>query len=192
MLVPLQQARRTQLAALPVPPGGILFLGDSITEFGVWSEWFPGAPIVNRGVAGETTAQVLLRIEDALNEPTAVFLLIGTNDLTGAVPTADIVDNLRKMLHAIRTHAPGASVIVQSIMPRALAYREEVIHLNHRYRELVDAVGANVAYLDLWPVLATPEGTLRPELTEDGLHLNGAGYRAWVQLLRPIVDDILA
>ena len=47
-----------------------------------------------------------------------------------------------------------------------------------------------VRYLDLWPALATTEGALKPEMTDDSLHLNGNGYRAWVDVLRPIIADI--
>jgi lysophospholipase L1-like esterase len=75
-------------------------------------------------------------------------------------------------------------------MPRTLKYREELTHLNRLYRDAVADAGANVTYVDLWPALATPEGALRPELTQDNVHLNGDGYRAWVHVLRPIIDDL--
>jgi lysophospholipase L1-like esterase len=45
----------------------------------------------------------------------------------------------------------------------------------------------SVTYLDLWPALATPKGTLRPDYTIDGLHLTGPGYAAWVECLRPLL-----
>ena len=187
---PAQVSRQTQLAALPVVPKHILFLGDSITDFGMWHEWFPGVPTVNRGVGGETTEQVLARIDGVINEPIAVFLLIGTNDISGAISTSEIVGNLRAIIAAIRDRAPGAPVFVEGIMPRTLKYREEITYLNRLYREVVAAAGTNVTYLDLWPALATPEGALRADLTQDNVHLNGDGYRAWVDVLRPIIDDL--
>jgi lysophospholipase L1-like esterase len=187
---PAQVARQTQLAALPVAPKHILFLGDSITEYGMWQEWFPDLPTVNRGVGGETSAQVLARIDDVINKPVAVFLLIGTNDISGAVPTSEIVGNLRAIITAIHGRAPGAPIFVESIMPRTVKYREEIAHLNRLYRAAVAEAGANVTYLDLWPALATPEGALRADLTQDNVHLNGDGYRAWVDVLRPNIDDL--
>ena len=187
---PAQVSRQTQLAALPVPPKHILFLGDSITEQGMWHEWFPDLPTVNRGVGGETTEQVLARTDAALNEPTAVFLLIGTNDISGAVATSDILANLRAIIAAIRHRAPDAPLFVESIMPRTLKYREELTHLNRLYREAVAEAGEKVSYVDLWPALATPAGALRAEFTGDNVHLNGEGYRAWVDLLRPIIDHV--
>lgn len=188
LLGPVQRARQTQLAALPTPPGSIVFLGDSITEGGEWSEWFTGIPVINRGVSGEVSGQVLARIAGAINDPKAVLLLIGTNDIARAVPTSEIVDNVRAILNSIDRLAPGTPVIVQSIMPRALAFREEVRHVNTLLREVVASAGDRVRWVDLWPALATAEGTLRPEFTEDKLHLNGAGYAAWVDVIRPLVE----
>lgn len=185
-----QRARRTQFAQLGVPERRVVFLGDSITEFGNWDEWFPDRPVLNRGVAGETSDQVLNRLETAVDEPLAVFLLIGTNDLTAAVPEDRIVANVRAILAGIEQRAPGAPVVVQSVMPRTLPYRGEIGSLNRRYQDLVAAAGPHVRYLDLWPALATPDGRLRPEYTVDDLHLDGAGYRAWVDLLRPVLADL--
>jgi len=165
-------------------------LGDSITEFGLWDEWFPDLPIANRGVGGETSAQVLTRLQSAIHRPRAVFLLIGTNDLAFDVPAAETASNVASILRAIEHDSPGTPVIVQSVMPRALAFRDEISGLNRRYRELIDAEADHVRYLDLWPSLATPDGALRRELTEDGLHLNGNGYARWVVALQPVITEL--
>jgi lysophospholipase L1-like esterase len=97
---------------------------------------------------------------------------------------------VRAIIAAIQGRAPVTPIFVESIMPRALKYREELTHLNRLYREAVAEAGANVTYLDLWPALATPEGTLRAEFTKDNVHLTGDGYRAWVNVLRPIIDTL--
>ena len=190
LLTKQQRARRTQFAQLGVPERRVVFLGDSITEFGNWDEWFPDRPVLNRGVAGETSEQVLTRLETAVDEPLGVFLLIGTNDLTAAVPEDRIVANVRAILAGVEHRAPGTPVVVQSVMPRTLRYRDELASLNRRYQDLVAAAGPHVRYLDLWPALATPDGRLRPEYTFDDLHLNGAAYRAWVELLRPVLAEV--
>lgn len=185
-----QQHRRSQFAVLPPAPGRVVFLGDSITELGIWEEWFPDVPVLNRGISGEVSAQVLSRLDTAIHEPAAVFLLIGTNDLAYDVPLATIANNVRQIIEGIQTRAPGTPVIVQSVMPRAEAYRAEVQELNRRYQQIVQRQGPNVTYLDLWPALATTTGGLSPEFTADKLHLNGAGYVAWVDTLRPHVSAV--
>jgi lysophospholipase L1-like esterase len=185
-----QVARRTQFEVLGPARGRMVMLGDSITEGGNWDEWFPDSPVVNRGIGGELSAQVLARLPTAVDRPRAVFLLIGTNDLAFDIPQQEIAHNVESILGTIERTAPGTPVVLQSVMPRALPFRDEILALNQRYRDLVAAAAGHVRYLDLWPALATPEGALRPELTEDKLHLNGNGYAEWVGALRPIITEV--
>ena len=184
-----QTARRTQFDALGPSRARVVMLGDSITEFGIWDEWLPDTPIVNRGIGGEISSQVLARLSSAIDQPLAVFLLVGTNDLAFGVAPLEIAHNVASILREIERVAPGTPVVVQSVMPRALVFRDEIVTLNLLFKNLVTNAPDHVRYLDLWPVLATPEGSLRPELTEDRLHLNGNGYREWVEVLRPIMDE---
>ena len=120
-----------------------------------------------------------------------MFLLIGTNDLSAGISLAEIVRNVRALLDEIERRAPGTPVFVQSVMPRTARFRDDIRLLNAAYRALVDAAPAHVQYLDLWPALADEEGLLRSAFTEDGLHLGGAGYAAWVDVLRPYVTKVL-
>jgi lysophospholipase L1-like esterase len=185
-----QVARRTQFEVLGPARGHLVMLGDSITEGGNWDEWFPDSRVVNRGIGGELSGQVLARLHTAIDRPRAVFLLIGTNDLAFDIPQQEIAHNVESILATIERTAPGTPVVVQSVMPRALAFRDEILALNQRYRDVVAAAPEHARYLDLWPALATPEGALRPELTEDKLHLNGSGYVEWVEALRPILTEL--
>lgn len=189
MMNPMQDARRTQFASLAAAPGRIVMLGDSITQFGMWSEWFPGTPMANRGIGGERSGDVLARLHTAIDQPRAVFLLVGTNDLAAAIPEQQIAANVAAIVSTIARVSPATPVYVQSVMPRGLVFRDEVRSLNERYREIAEAAD-RAHYLDLWPALATPEGALRAELTNDALHLNGAGYQAWVDVLTPIITEI--
>ncbi len=183
---PQQEHRRSQFAALPPSPGSIVFLGDSISEGGLWDEWFPDVPVLNRGIGGETSAQVRVRLDTAIHDPLAVFLLVGTNDLSAGVAAAEVARNIGEIIDGIGHRAPDALVVVQSVMPRSAAFRDEVRRLNQEIRRVV-AGRATARYLDLWPALATPTGVLRAEFTRDALHLNGDGYRAWVDVIRPLV-----
>ncbi|UGQ12331.1 GDSL-type esterase/lipase family protein [Yinghuangia sp. ASG 101] len=192
--------RATQFAELVPPPGCVVLLGDSITEGGLWHEWFPDVPLVNRGIGGNTVADVLARLDTAVVDPAAIFLLIGTNDLeTGLakdqvfarrprLTPGQIAEGMRHLVSAIRERAPHADLFIQSVMPREPEVAGRLHELNAAYREI--AKDADATYIDLWPALADETDGLRPAFTVDSLHLNGAGYAAWVEVLRPYVDGL--
>ena len=192
MMEPGQISRASQFAQFPTPDGQVVMLGDSITESGIWQEWFAGMPVLNRGIGGETSADLLRRLDTAIGRPTAVFLLIGTNDLTLGVSLREIISNVRALLAEIERRAPGTRVVVQSVMPRTPRYREDLHLLNRAYQAIVAEANGDVEYLDLWPALADEQGDLIKAYGEDRLHLNGPGYAAWVDVLRPHVARALA
>ena len=178
--------RRRGLFRVPAPPGRVVFLGDSITEGGLWEELFPDLWILNRGIGGDTTVDLRERLDDAINEPRVVSLLIGTNDLHGPRPRRDldaIAARCRDIVERIRDRAPGVGVILNSVMPRTAFHTERLRMLNDRYRSVAMETGAH--FIDLWPALADADGELRDELTRDHLHLSAAGYQVWAEILRP-------
>ena len=178
--------RRSQFEALPSVPGRVVFLGDSITEGGQWDEWFPDLPTLNRGIGGDSVSGVLDRLDTALCEPRAVSLLVGTNDLSGlgrSHRVEDIADQMDALLAGIRRAAPAAPLLVNGVMPRSKSLADDIEQLNRRYEELATKHGA--VYIDLWPGLVGPDRALRKDATSDGTHLNGTGYRIWIDILRP-------
>jgi lysophospholipase L1-like esterase len=64
-------------------PGGVVFLGHSIADSRKLEQYFPGKPYVNRGISGQTTAQMLVRMMPNVIRlrPAAMILLAGTNDI---------------------------------------------------------------------------------------------------------------
>jgi lysophospholipase L1-like esterase len=60
--------------------------------------------------------------------------------------------------------------------------------LNERYRDL--AIKTGTTYIDAWSALSALDGSVRPEFTFDGHHLNGLGYRTWVDVLRPHIESL--
>lgn len=183
----IQEQRRSQYAELPIRPGDIVLLGDSLTEGGCWSEWFAPLPVRNRGISGDTCAGVLARLDPLLDAPSRIAVLIGTNDVTAGVRDESILDGVDAIVRRIRERSPHTGVVLQGLAPRTAALRERLRRLNVGYREVAGRHGA--IYLDLWPALATGAGTLRPEFTNDGLHLLGPGYRAWADDLRPVLGS---
>lgn len=184
------EMRRSQLDEFPVEPGRVLFLGDSITEGGVWNEWFPRLQTLNRGVGGDTVSGMSQRVAKTINKPALITLLIGTNDLGGQGPSTkvpDIANQMHGLVERIRELAPATPLLINSILPRTPSYADRISELNGRYREI--AAKADAEYVDLWPAFAGAKGELKEELTGDNVHLNGYGYRTWAGVLAPKIQE---
>jgi lysophospholipase L1-like esterase len=162
----------------------VVFLGDSITQAGDWAGWFPDFSAVNLGIGGSTSEDVLGRLGSvvALN-PDEIVLLIGTNDLGMRRNVESLVRNIQSILVELRRDLPGSRMLVQSIMPRGREFADRIREANIHLRQFSATVHAQ--FLDLWPAMALENGELNPEFSDDRLHLNDAGYEAWLSELRP-------
>jgi lysophospholipase L1-like esterase len=168
----------------PVERGDIVFLGDSITDGARWDELFPALPVKNRGINADTTTGVLARLDEVTRaQPAAIFILIGTNDLPWYMFRRDevIVRNYQNILDRIRAESPGTQVFVQSILPRRKRYARRIQRLNRLLEAMTN--GCNCTYIDLFPHFAGPDGAIRPELSNDRLHLMSEGYAIWREIL---------
>ncbi len=195
---------RKDNAALPKPLGSerrVVFYGDSITEG--WgangAPFFPGKPYVNRGISGQTTAQMLLRFRQDVIEldPAAVVILAGTNDLagnTGYATLAMIEDNLRSMTELAQAH--DIRVVLSSVLPVAdypwrpgVRPAAKVRALNAWLRDYAQARG--VTYLDYHAAMSNAEGGLDARLAADGVHPTPAGYAVMAPLAEAAVEEAL-
>ena len=109
-----------QLKQQPVPAGRVVFMGDSITDGWNLAESFPGQPYVNRGISGQVTAQMLVRMfPDVINlKPAAMVLLAGTNDIArnnGPLTLTMIEEDIMAMTELAQLH--GIKVLLSSVMP---------------------------------------------------------------------------
>jgi len=109
-----------ELKKQPVDPSRVIFLGDSITDFWKLDEYFPGKPYVNRGISGQTTPQMLVRMYPDVIElkPAAMILLAGINDVSGNTgpSTAEMVEqNIMAITDLAQHH--GIKVILCSLLP---------------------------------------------------------------------------
>lgn len=163
-----------------------VFLGDSLTEQGNWAQRFPELDVVNLGVSGDTTEQVLDRLEDVIGKkPTTVVVMVGTNDLAWRRSVEQIVRNMESVLWRLRHELPGARLLVQSVLPRDRELADRVREINIHVRQFAPTVKAE--WVDLWPRFAQEDGEIRAEYSPDRLHLNEAGYEAWAEALRAVL-----
>src|SRR3954471_2746539 len=107
----------------PPAPGErrVVFIGDDITE--AWASggrFFPGKAYLNRGIARQTTPQMLVRFrQDVIAlKPAVVVIQGGTNDVAGIGgpgTRGTLSDNLMSMTEL--AHASGIRVVIASILP---------------------------------------------------------------------------
>ncbi len=177
----------------------VVFLGDQMIEN--WPDFFPQKPYINRGIAGQTTPQMLVRFRQDVIElqPKVVVIEAGTNDLAGATGPATegtIADNIQSMVELARAH--GIRVVLASVLPvcdcfavkqTRLRPQGKIIGLNGWLRDY--AARAGILYLDWYSALS--EGrNFRQDLTADGLLPNAAGYRAMAPLAEKAIAEALA
>ena len=170
----------------------VVFLGDSITQGwgGGLGAAFPGVKVANRGISGDTTRGVLIRLrEDVLAlHPAAVVLLIGTNDLEeGATPEV-VAGNLKLILTALKQGDARMPIVLCQVFPSSAKMKrpaDRIKAVNALYRAAVKN-DARVTYLETWPLFADANGDAPAAEFPDLLHPNEAGYAQWAASLRPI------
>lgn len=184
----------------------LLFVGDSRIESWPTPTSLDGVHVINLGRYGETTAQLVARLETDIidREPKMVVLQTGINDLKamGVFRTlsAEIVENcwvnLRQTIDRIRER--DIPVVVLTIFPvghiRLLRYPiwsnetlSAVAQINERLRQL-DEPGVRV--IDCDPILSDG-GRMREEYVLDDFHLNDAAYQALSERIVPLLAQTL-
>ena len=173
-----REHRISMFEQYPLKQGELVVVGDSITEQGPWEDMFPDHAIRNRGIGGETTTGLLKRLDEIVSSnPRALFLKIGTNDLTHGPGIAMSYTQYREIVSRIRTESPGTRLHLQSLLPRGVEYRESVEDFNREIREIAGEFDAT--YIDLYPGFLARDGSIDNIYSSDELHLNGPGYALW-------------
>jgi len=180
----------------------VVFLGDEITER--WghggAKFFPGKPYLNRGIARQTTPQMLVRFrQDVIAlKPKVVVILAGSNDLAGyAGPITErmAAENFMSMVELAK--ANGIRVVLASVTPvcdcseNMTARRPpgRIIGLNNWLKDYAAQSGS--VYLNYYSALADGRA-MKKELTVDGLVPNDAGYGKMAELAEKAIAEALA
>ena len=174
-----------------VPPANkklprVIFLGDSITEAWELGDAAVAAEVLNRGIGGQTTPQMLVRFrQDVINlKPAVVHIMAGTNDIagnTGPTTLAAIEDNLMSMVELAQ--ANHIRVVLASVPPavdfgwrQGLQPARKIVALNNWIRSYAARQG--LVYADYYAALADARQGFKAALSDDGVHPNKAGYAA--------------
>ena len=203
-----QLARYREANAKLGPPSAsenrVVFFGDSITDIWKLENYFPGKPYVNRGIGGQTTPQMLVRLrQDVIDlHPKVVVILAGTNDIagnTGLMRNEDIEANYASFAELAR--ASGIRVVFSSILPVhnytdrskdffAQRPMTRVLELNKWLKNYCEK--NNILYLDYFSAVVDDKGLLKKDLADDGLHPNDAGYKIMAPLAEAAIQKAMA
>ncbi len=173
----------------------ILFVGNSITDDCEWGELFENPNVLSRGIDGNITTTILDRIHELTRHKAAkVFFAIGTNDL-GRTPVDTIMQNMSKIVQIFTEESPNTKIYFQSVLPVAQesiwgpgSKNDLVNELNERYKQFCK--DKDITYIDLNSHFLAEDGYhLKPEFTNDGLHIMAAGYKAWKSLVIDYVNE---
>jgi lysophospholipase L1-like esterase len=193
---PNYYTQKNHFETLPDGKNEIIFLGDSITDFGRWSEMFQNTNIKNRGIRADLTDGVLERLGEVVrSSPDKIFIMIGINDLSSKRKIAEIVSNYDNILQFIRKKSSRTRIFVQSVLPvneniphrLGHAKNSDVMKLNAKLRGLCAQYG--IKFIDLFPLFANEQNMLKEEFTFDGLHPNGKGYLVWKSAIEKYVSE---
>jgi lysophospholipase L1-like esterase len=190
-----------RLRAAPADPRRVVFLGDSITDGWKLAQSFPDRPYVNRGIGGQTTPQMLVRMyPDVIDlKPAALVILAGTNDIsrnTGPVTITMIEENFQAMTELAQAH--GIKVILCSVMPVSDYTKNkqtvarppaDILKLNAWMREY--AAKAHAVFADYYAATVDEKGMLRDGYSDDGLHPNLKGYDLLAPVAQAAIDKAL-
>lgn len=184
----------------------ILAFGDSLTHgYGLWQgdgfvpqlqDWLDrrghSAIIINGGVSGDTTAAGRSRLGWSLaDNPDAVILALGGNDVLRGLPTSQARENLAAMLSELqRSGLPVLMVGITAPANFGPAYQAE-------FRDLYEDLAAEfevLFYEDFLQSLTTDtdvQVALELFFQDDGVHPNAEGVKRIVADIGPIVEVLI-
>ena len=158
----------------------VVMLGDSITRLGDWHALLGRDDTSNLAIPGDTSYGVLYRAGDGNIPPgSAVFILVGVNDVTRSIPVEDTLANMEQI---VRSLATDRSIYLQStLFTERAAWNRDIRRMVAGQKQLCARL--DCVFVDLNAELA-PEGMLLAEYSADGIHLSRAGYARWADIVR--------
>lgn len=181
----------------------IVFFGDSITNGYKIEEFYPKNNVINSGTSGDTTENLLERMEDVYKyNPSKVFILIGINDLNRGKSIDEILDNIQRIVNNIKTNRKYTNIYIESVYPinrnvfedKDYSFNNDIS--NDTIKELNDRLSNlckenSIQYVDVYNNLIDSEGNLKKDYTKEGLHLTDLGYFKVTSSLSKYIDEEL-
>ncbi|KAI4897704.1 hypothetical protein NFI96_012944 [Prochilodus magdalenae] len=176
----------------------VLFVGDSMVQLmqqqEVWRELFSPLHVLNFGIAGDTTCNVLWRLQNGALQnirPKVVVVWVGTNNHQHTAE--QVAGGVMEIVQLLVNQLPHTKVILMSLLPRGEKpnpLREKNAEVNHLLRASVTRL-TPVQFLDLSSGFVHSDGTISSRDMFDYLHLTASGYRKVARPLHELLLQIL-
>uniref|UniRef100_A0A1A7YQ06 Platelet-activating factor acetylhydrolase IB subunit alpha2 n=1 Tax=Iconisemion striatum TaxID=60296 RepID=A0A1A7YQ06_9TELE len=173
----------------------VLFVGDSMVQlmqqFEVWGECFSPLHALNFGVGGDTTCNVLWRLQNGELQnirPKVVVLWVGTNNYEHTAE--QVAGGILAIAQLLTSRLPKAKIVVLGLLPRGEhpnPLRVKNSTVNKLLGSWLPRLG-QAQLLDLSGELVHSDGTISSQDMFDYLHLTSAGYRI---ITKPLYDLLL-
>lgn len=178
------------------PKGEIVLVGDSLTDFYQISEFIPTCSIKNRGIAEDTTDDLIERIQEILLiKPSKVFLQIGINDIiqkgkkikpnqlvNKIITIADMFSNINAIVYIISLYPINRKKMLFSPYICGKATNKIINAVNLELEKQCNE--KNHEFINVHDNLCDGYGNLRQEFTLEGLHLTVLAYEEITNILK--------
>ena len=176
------------------------FVGDSRTEgFQLYSGLKEGAYFCAVGATVQSVEEKPTQDAPGGKEPILdalargsydrIYIMLGVNEL-GWYRTEDFTQQYERVIDRVRADHPEARIAIESLLPVSAAQDKKRSYVNNERIRLFNGLLEELAektdcvFLDPASAVTGADGTLPAEWTTDGVHLNSAGCRKWLEYLR--------
>lgn len=178
------------ISNIPPKKNSVVFLGDSHFQYFEVTALFNDINLVNMGVAGETTREILSRLNDVLsNKPKTILFEGGFNDVYYNTPIDSVSKNIKDLIKKVKINLPNTSLFILEIPPTLVQFRDVKINtLNQK----IDSICAesNVPLIRINNFFKKENGKINTAyFSEDGIHFNGLGYLKLKDILQLYIKN---
>ncbi len=170
----------------------IVMLGDSRTHGCDWNSLLGRNNIAEMGITSDVIEGYLSRLNYVFRvSPKVVFIEGGINDIYNWTDVEKIYQQYTSLIRMIKSK--GIIAVVQSTLLAAKKYpyaegrNKEIIKLNKLLSEYCSK--NNIEFINLNEKM-TRNDFLIDDLTYDGVHLNGKGYKIWGSEVEKILNKL--
>ena len=177
----------------PTAQGGVVFVGSSSIRMWDLGQSFPGQGYLNRGFGGSEIGDSTHYFAELVgkHQPGVVVFYAGDNDLAAGNSAEQALADFRSFVRKFKLELSDSRLLLIAIKPSIARW-----NLADTLRQANALIAADCAtddkltFVDVWPVMLGADGQPRADIfLEDGLHMNAAGYKLWVELITPLLKE---